>query len=134
MVKLLMVDDDPEQLDELKKIARRAGIRNVCGATTMLQALDLVRETHFQLAVIDIVLSELPAKLGLELISTLRAQQPDCKIIALTARGSTDFGVEALLSGADDFVSTKWEAISWSVLLEERLRMWCGVIDGMVRA
>jgi DNA-binding response OmpR family regulator len=134
-ITLLMVDDDPRQLEILKQIAYRAGFDNVIGATSRRESDKLLEQgVKFQLAVIDLVLTELPEKLGLDLIAQLRATQPDCKIIALTARAGTSIGVEAILAGADDFVSTKWESVNWRILLEERLKLWRGVLDGLVHA
>ena len=133
MAKLLLVDDDPKKLRLLKKIARRASFDDIATASSVSETLkQLESDTEFDLAVIDVVLTRLPEKLGLRLIEHVKSTQPNCKIIGLTARGGTDFGVEALEAGADDFVSTKWDAVNWVALLEQRLIMWRGLINGLI--
>jgi two-component system, chemotaxis family, chemotaxis protein CheY len=130
MPKLLVVDNDARQRREIVYAARSVDFDKIEEADSEEAAYAAIHSgAEFQIAVIDVVLSRLPAKEGLVLIEALREAQPDCKIIALTAQGDTEFGAEALAAGAHDFVSTKWEYINWVSLLEQRLKMWFGLLE-----
>lgn len=131
MAKLLLVDDDSTRLQRLKRIAAKAGFLDTESCGSLSEALDLIRKWDFLMAVIDIVLTDPPEKLGLELIRMLKQVQPSCKVLALTSYGGTDLGIEALENGADDFISTMWESISWTELLEIRLKMWRGLLNSV---
>jgi DNA-binding response OmpR family regulator len=128
MCNLLIVDDKPDQLNEVVHIAEEAGIRPVVTATDEDQAREFIDSKHFCLAVVDIMLSEpLDRKEGLAVIRWLRQTQPWCRIIALTTRGRNDVGIEALRVGADDFVCGEWKYVNWPALLRQRLALWHGV-------
>jgi DNA-binding response OmpR family regulator len=132
---MLVVDDRDDRRERIIRAATYVGFKrsSVFGAGSFDEAVDLIERTDLSigLAVIDVVLTELPAKEGLELMALLRSKHPDCKIIALTSQGGTEFGVEALHAGADDFISTKWEYVNWYRLLQDRLKLWMGKVGGL---
>lgn len=131
MPTLLVVDDDRHQRRKVIRAAQVAGFdaSDITEAENLEAAKAIIQDRSFDVAVVDVVLTLLPEKVGLMLISELRTEQPRCKIIALTTKGGTDFGVEAMRAGADDFVSSKWEYVNWYALLEQRLRMWRGIAE-----
>lgn len=133
MAKLLVVDDTAEQRKRIVRAARDAGFdeEDIIEAATIEEARNTTEDVSPDFAVVDIVLSHLPEKLGLTLIEELRVKYPGCKIIGLTSKGGTDFGIEAMSAGADDFVSMKWDYVNWYALLTQRLIMWRGVVDGL---
>ncbi len=127
--KLLVVDDDEFQFEEITRAAGESGIHDVRWADSEAEAYRLIESEEFLLAVVDIMLSR-PAELceGLRIIERIRSSQPNCRIIALTTRGRNDVGIQALRAGADDFVCGEWSYINWSELLRQRLDLWRGVV------
>lgn len=125
---LLVVDDEVSQRSIIIDAAMGIGIVEIVQASTESEASLAMRDTTFQLAVVDIMLSSSMQRDGLRVIRELRDLQPDCRIIALTSKGGTEIGVECLEAGAHDFVSTNWQYINWVTLLEQRLSLWRGVL------
>jgi DNA-binding response OmpR family regulator len=127
--RLLVVDDDQFQFDEIAHVAGESGIRDVRWASSEAEAYAQIGTEQFLLAVVDIMLSR-PDELreGLRIIDRIRTEQPNCRIIALTTRGRNDVGIQALRAGADDFVCGDWRYINWTELLRQRLDLWRGVV------
>ena len=65
----------------------------------------------------------------ISLISRLRERQPNCRVIAMSSQITERVGVEALISGADDFVCADWEQVNWKALLQQRLLLWKNLLE-----
>jgi DNA-binding NtrC family response regulator len=90
---ILVVDDEMVQLYILQEMLSRVG--EGCQVETALgaqQALDRVRETHF-----DVILTDLgmPGMDGVALTEAVRALDPDAIVIWITAHGCHQFSKEA---------------------------------------
>ncbi|KAF0188159.1 MAG: response regulator [Desulfobulbaceae bacterium] len=85
-MRLLLVDDEKEFVTTL---AERLIIRgfDVEYATKALDALDLVKENHFDLVILDM---KMPGTSGLELKDLLEKIRPNMKYIFLTGHGSEE--------------------------------------------
>lgn len=131
MSKVLLIDDSRDQLDAIARAAHTAGFaeNEISRADTEEQARELIRTHHFQLAVVDIMLTPDMMEEGLRLIAYLAGSSPDCRIIALTTKAGTEAGVKALRAGADDFVSSRWQNVNWVSLLSQRMMLWKGLIE-----
>jgi two-component system, OmpR family, response regulator len=66
------------------------------------EALDALRETAYDIAVLDIML---PGLDGLAVLRRLRAESNPVAVLLLTARGEVSDKVEGLELGADDYLS-----------------------------
>lgn len=124
--RLLIVDDEERQSDEIRMVANRIGFRDVSHAESESKANKLINGgDRFSLAVVDIMLSHPPGQNeGFRVIEQLHKEQPECRIIALTRKGRNNVGVQALRRGASDFVCGDWEYINWIELLQQRLSLW----------
>ena len=97
---VLLIDDD----DSLRRVVeynlREEGYRVLTAAdgATGLQA--------FQGETVDLVLTDvrMPEMDGLELLTRLKAMQPDLPVVMLTAHGTIDSAVEAMKLGASDYL------------------------------
>src|SRR5688500_5434624 len=113
MTRLLIVDNDADRIKDLVNTALAVGfpVDNIVRADSQQAAYEQIDQmmAPFDLAIVDICLThhEPHAKEGLDVIRKLRSHNPGCKIIGLTRMGGTEFGTEALLAGADDFISTQ---------------------------
>jgi DNA-binding response OmpR family regulator len=98
--KVLVVDDDIKTVELVKLYLNRDGYR-VLTANNGNDALQIARESHPELIVLDLML---PGISGLDVCRTLRAES-DVPIIMLTAMTTDDDRLTGLDLGADDYVT-----------------------------
>jgi len=98
--KVLVIDDDVKTTELVKLYLRRDGYK-VVTAYDGLQAVDVAREAHPDLVVLDLML---PGLDGFEVFRTLRAES-DVPIIMLTAKTTEQDRLNGLDRGADDYVT-----------------------------
>ncbi len=103
--RVLVADDDQALRTSLERVLVQAGYA-VGGAESGHQALELLRQTSYDVAVIDLVLPDME---GLELLKEIRLIQPDTEIIVATAYGSIESAVEAMRWGAYDYLTKPFQ-------------------------
>lgn len=81
-MKILIVDDEDLALSRLKRMLNSLGYEDITEADNPTDALELVKEERFDLALLDI---NIPGSSGLELGYELRYHQDDLSIIFQTA-------------------------------------------------
>ena len=86
MVRILIIDDDPQILDMLGQILEREGY-DIVKASNGKEGIKLYRENPVDLIITDIIM---PEKEGIETIFELRKDFPDLKIIAISGGGRID--------------------------------------------
>lgn len=99
-MKLLLVEDDEAILEGLVFCLKKEDFL-VKGLTNAYQALELIKKENFDLLVLDI---NLPDMNGLKLYRQIK-ENKDIPTIFLTANDSELSIVEALDSGADDYIT-----------------------------
>ncbi len=124
--RILVVDDEPSMCDFLRIMLLKEGYA-VETRTSARQALsELNRDNQeegkrFSLVITDLMMPEMS---GLELIKTVQKSDPNLDFIVMTAYGSIDTAVEALKSGAHDYITKpfKVEEIKISIknIVEQR--------------
>ncbi|HMN51921.1 MAG: response regulator transcription factor [Xanthobacteraceae bacterium] len=100
-MRVLVVEDDREAADYLKKALREAGhVAEVAndGETGLALAL----EDSFDVLVVDRML---PKRDGLSLVSELRTRGQSTPVLILSALGQVDDRVTGLRAGGDDYLS-----------------------------
>ena len=98
--RVLVVDDDPALRRTLVDILSGNDF-HVVGVATGKTALKRLAETHFNVALIDLKLADIP---GLELLQRIRESTPDTACIVLTGHASLDAAVDAVNLGAYSFI------------------------------
>jgi len=98
---LLVVEDDPEMRDLLRKVLEKEGFR-VSLAADGAEAASLLARGHFDLVVTDLLM---PRSGGLELLGTTRQDYPGLPVIIVTAFGDWHTYSQALELGAAAFIS-----------------------------
>jgi DNA-binding NtrC family response regulator len=98
--RVLLVDDEAEFVEVLKLRLESRGIV-VETAGTGAEALEKVKEHAFDAIVLDLVM---PGMDGIETLQALRELNPDIQVIVLTGHGNVPSGIEAMKSGAMDFL------------------------------
>ncbi|MDJ1172651.1 response regulator transcription factor [Roseofilum capinflatum] len=99
-MRILLVEDDPEQLEPLHFALTRAG-HIVDGVNDGVDAEWLIGEKEYDLLILDWML---PGKDGVALCHFYRQSGKSAPILMLTAKDTTANKVEALDAGADDYL------------------------------
>ena len=99
---ILIVDDDKNMLEVLSLRLEVEGY-NVYATSEARKALELVKNTMFDLALLDLKLSE--TENGIDLMKKLHQTVPEMPVIILTAHGTIDTAVEAMKMGAYSFLT-----------------------------
>ncbi len=102
---VLVVDDDTHFCNVLKQMIFHLGIR-VEITSNPLEVLDLVRNTFFNVVLLDI---KMPEKSGMELLPEIIEISPDTKIIVISGFGDKNSAISALRLGAFDFLEKPFE-------------------------
>ena len=99
--RLLLVDDDQELLEMTQEHFQRQGFK----ADASASATDALARASA--AVYDVVLLDvnLPDGNGLEVLTELKEQHPDLEVIMLTAHASIENAIQAMRSGAYDYLT-----------------------------
>jgi DNA-binding response OmpR family regulator len=97
---ILIVDDEEHIRYSLKRILKRDGYYVVTAESGKV-ALQLIDEQEFDLALIDIKLTDIS---GMELLEIIRKNAPDTVVIVLTGYASLETSVESLRQGAHDYL------------------------------
>ncbi len=98
---VLVVDDEPDLRTLYELTLLREG-HEVVSASDLTQAREWLAQRRFDVLISDM---RLPDGLGLELLRELAEQQRTEKTIVITAYGSAENAVEALKSGAFDYLT-----------------------------
>jgi PAS domain S-box-containing protein/putative nucleotidyltransferase with HDIG domain len=131
--RLLLVDDDPDVLDMLRQLLAHEEYEVICAVNGM-DALEKATEASPDIILSDVIMPEMN---GFDLCRQLRANPllAEVPIILLTGLANSEYYVEGLRAGADDFISKPFDRIKLSArvaalarlnryrrLLEERAR------------
>ena len=100
MQRILVVDDDPVQVDVVSFLLRRAGWEG-SAATDAVTARRLFEEQHPDLVILDVHLGDDD---GRDLLRQFRKERPGVAILMLTALTTEDERVRGLELGADDYL------------------------------
>jgi len=98
---VLVIDDEPDLRTLYELTMLREGYR-VEAAGTLVQARQMLEEARYNAVITDM---RLPDGLGLELLQGMNAQLRPERFIVITAYGSAENAVEALKSGAFDYLT-----------------------------
>lgn len=104
-MKILIADDDATLRSELAELLQADG-HDVHVAADGGEALSRLEADSFEVALLDLVM---PRATGLEILHRLQVMRPDTAVVMITGHGSVDVAVEAMKSGAVDFVVKPFE-------------------------
>ncbi len=98
--RILVVDDNKELREILEEYLKEEG-HDVNGSANGRDALESHRKDPFDLIVTDLNMPEIS---GMELIRTIRKENPDTEFVIITGYASMDSAVEAVRMGAFDYI------------------------------
>src|SRR6185503_18222474 len=95
---LLVVDDEVEHGQSLRRIFERAGFRALT-ATGGQAALDVLRSEPVDVSIVDLMM---PGMSGRDVLRASRTIRPETDVIVMTAYGTVENAVAAMREGAYD--------------------------------
>jgi two-component system response regulator HydG len=98
---LLVVDDDAAFRAVTSALLEDEGYAVTCAAEGN-EAIDLLRERHFDLVLTDLVMGEVN---GLQVLEAAKAINPGTIVIMVTGFASIESAVEAIKQGAEDYLT-----------------------------
>jgi len=115
----LIVDDEPDIRELIDLTLTRMGLE--CRlAADLTEARQLLTGNSFDLCLTDM---RLPDGNGIELVREIQAHRPDLPVAVITAHGTMDSAIDALKSGAFDFVTKPVELRVLRELVESALKL-----------
>lgn len=99
--RILIVDDEADIALILKLKLEDSGFSTI-RARDGVEALEIIEREVFDLILLDI---KMPRLDGIKVLEKTRQSHPDIAVIMMTAHGSEDIAVEAMIKGATDYVA-----------------------------
>ena len=115
--RILAVDDEPNMRRLLEISLRQAGYQPVIAANGQ-EALSILRNDNIDLVVSDL---HMPVMDGLKLLETLRAENIEIPVIIVTAQGQIDSAVNAMKSGASDYILRPFDLDTLEIAISRAL-------------
>lgn len=103
--RILIIDDEAAIRESLETLLTLEGYA-VETAPNGESGISSIEENAYDLVLLDLAL---PGKSGLEILPLIRERQPSLPVIMITAFGKVDNVVEAIRSGAQNFVQKPWD-------------------------
>ncbi|MCU0589402.1 MAG: sigma-54 dependent transcriptional regulator [Syntrophobacteraceae bacterium] len=99
---ILIVDDEQDFLDSVRRALLLADYRNVVTRSSPLEAAALVQEgEHFDLALLDM---RMPGMSGFQLLEVIKGLSPETECLMITALNEAKLAVDCLRKGAYDYL------------------------------
>ena len=114
---ILVVDDERGMCELLKDTLVKEGYE-VHVSDNPLQAIEIVKEMHIDIAMLDLVMPEMD---GIDVLKKIKEIQPDIVVIIMTAYGTIDTAVEAMKLGAYDYITKPFKMSKIKTIIERIL-------------
>ena len=102
-MRVLCVDDHAIFRQGVKQILLQHDRQTKIGeAATAEQAMQLVRESRWDVAILDL---SLPDRSGLHLLTELKQEQPELPVLVLSMHADDEYALRALRNGASGYVT-----------------------------
>jgi two-component system invasion response regulator UvrY len=103
MIRILIVDDHSIVRKGLRQIVAECPGMSIAGeAADGQEALEMVRQHDFDVAIVDIAM---PGRGGLEVLRDLKTERPRLKIIVLSMYSEEQYAVRSLRDGASAYLT-----------------------------
>ena len=113
-ISILIVDDESTMRSLLEKILAREGYQ-VYTASNGVEALEHLSERKFDIVISDM---KMPKMGGFELLKRIKKEYPGAGVIIMTAYGDTYSVKDALLLGADEYITKPFKSYEISLVVE----------------
>jgi len=113
--KILIVDDEIILRESLAGWLERDG-HDVKTAASGEEALEKVKDTHFDILLVDIKMEGIS---GLEVLKQVKESDPEVSVVMITAYGSISTAIDAMKNGAYDYLLKPFDPDELGVLIEK---------------
>ncbi len=113
--KILIVDDELIMRESLAGWLERDG-HEVETANSGEEALDRIKEIRFDILLVDIKMEGMS---GLDVLKQVKESDPDVEVVMITAYGSISTAIEAMKTGAYDYLLKPFDPNELGVLIEK---------------
>jgi DNA-binding NtrC family response regulator len=113
-VKILVVDDEAIMRNLLLKILEQEGY-NVTPVNSYHEAVAKLTDNRYDLVLSDV---KMPETSGFELLKTIKKEWPQTAVIMMTGYGDAYTVKEALMLGADEYVTKPFKSHEISLIIE----------------
>ena len=117
MEKILIVDDERSMRDVLSIMLKRAGY-DVTVAGDGEEGIAQLDKEIFDLVITDL---KMPKKGGLEVLKAVKKASPETVVLMITAFASTESAVEAMKSGAYDYLTKPFQVDEVQLIIRNAL-------------
>ena len=118
MANVLIVDDSRTSRKILKGILEREGYDVVGEATNGQEGYDRYVELRPDIVTMDVTM---PVLDGIEALKKIKGDYPDSKVVMVTSAGQRTKMVEAVQSGASEFLTKPFEAAQLKRIIDKVL-------------
>jgi nitrogen regulation protein NR(I) len=115
---ILVVDDEPNLRRVLSALLVRDGY-DVETAEDGAQAIEILTEHHIDMVITDL---RMPRVDGMELLRQALVMDPELPVVIITAHGTVDNAVEALKTGAFDYITKPFDQTEVRTIVKKALR------------
>lgn len=115
LTRILVADDEESMRWVLSKALKRKGF-SVDLAVDGRQALSMIQDSSYDLAILDI---KMPGINGLDLLDKIREQKKDLLVVIMTAEASMKNAVEAMKRGAYDYITKPFDLDVIDAIIEK---------------
>lgn len=113
-VKILVADDESVMRNMLLRILETEGYK-VVTVSSAAEALEQLKAERFDILLSDVAM---PGPTGLELLRHAKQEFPDMAVIMMTGYGEAYTVKEALLNGADEYLTKPFKSQEISLIVE----------------
>ena len=104
-IRILILDDEAEIRQELKEFLVSQGF-SIFEAANPSEAFRILKEQPIDISILDI---RLPEMSGLQVLREVKKMHPTMEVIMISGHGDMDSVIEALRSGAEDFLKKPFQ-------------------------
>jgi len=101
MARILIIDDHDSLREGMAVVLKKSGIE-VAAVRSGTEGLAAYKKSAFDMVVTDLKMDRMD---GIEVVKQLRAHDPDCVVMVVTAFGTIETAVAAMQQGACDFIT-----------------------------
>jgi two-component system response regulator HydG len=101
MARILIIDDHDSMREGMAVVLKKSGFE-VAGVRSGAEGLNAYKKSSFDLVITDLKMEGID---GIEVVRQLKAHDPDCVVMVVTAFGSIETAVAAMQQGASDFIT-----------------------------
>lgn len=117
MCKILIVDDDAELRGNLVELLENAGYRTETAASAK-DALEKIQSCDFEIILLDFMM---PGLNGIDALPEITRISPQSKVIMITAFGTIDNAINAIKSGAAEYITKPFKVPELLILIKQVL-------------